>query len=138
MDLIGRKGLARNINGTDAMLVIPQLRQTRETYEPELWALFMREVRPGDYVADVGAHHGLYTIAIAKRVRDGGKVIAFEPQPENFEVLRAQVALNRISGSVTLEKLALSRAPGEVSFNDQSVQSSIATGPTGGDRKSVV
>jgi FkbM family methyltransferase len=53
--------------------------------------------RPGDTVVDVGAHIGLYTLIAAKRVGPGGKVIAIEPDPENFKILKKNILLNQLS-----------------------------------------
>jgi hypothetical protein len=42
----------------------------------------------GDTVVDIGAHIGLYSLIAAKRVGPSGKVIAIEPDPENFKILK--------------------------------------------------
>jgi FkbM family methyltransferase len=47
-------------------------------------------VQPGDRVADIGASHGVYTHAFARR---RALVEAFEPQPGCVEVLRAYAAV---------------------------------------------
>jgi FkbM family methyltransferase len=54
--------------------------------------LLARLVRPGMTVLDVGANIGLYTRWLAKLVGPGGRVIAMEPEPRNFERLAAAVA----------------------------------------------
>lgn len=46
-----------------------------------------RVVKPGMVAVDVGAHIGYYTRLLSKLVGENGKVIAFEPSPENFPVL---------------------------------------------------
>lgn len=43
-----------------------------------------RAIRPGDRVADIGANHGVYTYAFARR---GASVEAFEPQAECAGIL---------------------------------------------------
>jgi FkbM family methyltransferase len=45
--------------------------------------------QPGDCVWDVGAHVGTYTRQFLELVGQTGRVIAFEPIPENVELLRA-------------------------------------------------
>ena len=89
--LFGRNGLERNINGTDPILVIPRLRGLSEIYEPEVWREIMKEIRQTDFVADVGAFIGLYTIAIAKKLTGKGYVCAFEPDCKNHKLLIIQI-----------------------------------------------
>lgn len=76
----------------------------------------MAQARPGDIVADVGAHIGLYTIALANRVGPKGRVFAFEPDPENFAALKAHVALNGVSDNVELIQAAVGAHDGYVPF----------------------
>lgn len=49
-------------------------------------------VRPGMTVVDAGAHIGYYTRQFAEWVGPTGRVLAIEPHPENFAILRANVA----------------------------------------------
>src|SRR3954470_912629 len=75
----GRNGLERIINGSDRILVSPRARGVSETYEPDVWRALMADLRPGDTFVDVGSFIGLYTVAVALRLRGFGRVIAFEP-----------------------------------------------------------
>ena len=56
--------------------------------------LLSRLIRPGQRVIDVGANLGYYTVLAAICVGATGEVWAFEPEPENFRLLAANVALN--------------------------------------------
>ena len=49
-------------------------------------------VRPGTSVVDVGANLGFFTLKFAGWVRDGGRVIAIEPEPVNYGRLSRAVA----------------------------------------------
>jgi FkbM family methyltransferase len=62
---------------------------------------FFDAVLPGcEAMIDVGAHVGLTTLYAAGRV---GRVVAFEPSPVNFAVLRRNVALNpELSARISL------------------------------------
>lgn len=51
---------------------------------------------PGDVVLDVGAHIGLFAAYVGLRYPDVS-VHAFEPFPDNFELLRENVERNRVS-----------------------------------------
>jgi FkbM family methyltransferase len=56
----------------------------KEVWETEVYEQDTR-VQPGDVVVDAGAHIGGFTIKV---VNTAGKVIAFEPEPNNFQLLR--------------------------------------------------
>ena len=60
-------------------------------------------VGAGDVVIDCGAHIGKYTIFASKNVSDGGKVIAFEPHPDNYEILIKNLRLNKCRNVVALK-----------------------------------
>jgi FkbM family methyltransferase len=62
--------------------------------EPFETEIILNEVRPGDTVVDVGAHIGYYTLLLARAVGPAGRVLAFEPDPLNFALLRRNVELN--------------------------------------------
>jgi FkbM family methyltransferase len=49
-------------------------------------------VRPGDWVIDVGANVGHYTVRLSGLVGPAGRVMAFEPVPETFEILASLVS----------------------------------------------
>lgn len=80
-------------------------------YEPDTVALWRAIVAPGMVVADVGAHVGQYTILASPLVGSGGSVHAFEPDPETFRQLVANVRLNRCA-NVACTSAALAREPG--------------------------
>lgn len=65
----------------------------------------MADFRPkaGWCVVDLGAFIGLYTLRCAKLVGAEGRVVAVEPHPESFELLRLNVAENNL-GNVRLLK----------------------------------
>ncbi len=50
-----------------------------------------RTIRPGQRFVDVGAHIGYYSTIAAEIVGPGGAVHAFEPCPDNLELLRKNV-----------------------------------------------
>ena len=56
---------------------------------------------------DVGAHEGYMTLVMAKLVGATGRVLAYEPLPQNFKRLSQTMALNDLR-QVTLYQIALS------------------------------
>ena len=61
-------------------------------YEPGLVEALERMLQPGDICFDVGAHLGYMSLVMASTVGPGGKVVAFEPDPGLFEMLRRNAA----------------------------------------------
>jgi FkbM family methyltransferase len=80
-------------------------------YEPVETKLVQGILKEGDVFIDVGANIGWYTVIGSKLVGETGKVVAFEPDPTNFDMLRKNVEANRLKG-VVLEEKGLSSAPG--------------------------
>lgn len=113
---LGRDGLMRVMNGTDPMLLSPRGRGIGDIYEPALWQALVAEVRPGDVVADVGAWVGLYSLAMGRRVMPGGRVYAFEPDPQSFALLAEHVRLNELESSVCTVRAAVGACAGERGF----------------------
>jgi FkbM family methyltransferase len=71
----------------------------------------------GAVVVDVGAHIGAFSIAAAER---GARVLAFEPDPENFAMLMDNTADFRRNGRIQVEAKAVWRSdwdPGRLRFN---------------------
>ena len=72
-----------------------------------------RVLEPGDVALDGGANIGLYSMLFGRLVGEGGRVIAFEPDPVNAGRLRANLELNELR-FVEIEELALWHAPGDL------------------------
>ena len=60
-------------------------------------------LRPGDIAIDAGANIGLLTVPMAKAVSKTGRVIAFEPIPQNIEHLHTNLYLNNIQNVSTTQ-----------------------------------
>jgi FkbM family methyltransferase len=81
-------------------------------FEPTETRFVQRLVRAGMTVLDVGAHHGLYTLLLSKKVGRGGRVIAFEPSARECRRLERHLRLNRCA-NVHLEPCAAGSESGE-------------------------
>lgn len=65
-----------------------------QSYEPYTVQLFKHAVKPGAIVLDIGANVGYFSLIAARRAGSRGKVFAFEPAPENFELLKRNIEFN--------------------------------------------
>lgn len=77
-----------------------------------LWRL----CQPGETVADIGANIGYTASLMATRVGPSGALYVFEPHPQNFEYLRANIArwgAGEKLPKIVAEQLALSDRFGE-------------------------
>jgi FkbM family methyltransferase len=72
-------------------------------WEPNITAAFKRSIGSGDVCLDIGAHIGYYTLVAARIVGSQGHVFAFEPSPQNYERLRANVERNRLENVTAVE-----------------------------------
>ena len=54
------------------------------------------QLKEGDVVIDAGAYIGLFTMLASKKVGPTGKVYAFEPIVENYELLKKTIKLNNV------------------------------------------
>ncbi|WP_339750348.1 FkbM family methyltransferase [uncultured Marinobacter sp.] len=73
-------------------------------------------VKEGDRVIDIGANVGHYTLKLSSLVGKKGRVIAFEPVPETFEMLSSNVG-HAGKDNVTLINAAVSNDVTEAKFS---------------------
>ena len=65
---------------------------------------------PGSVFFDIGANLGFFSLAVANAVGPRGKVVAFEPEPENYARLREMAVRNNLQARiVTMETAVWSR-----------------------------
>ena len=69
---------------------------------------------PGDVVVDAGANVGVYALGLASD--PGCRVAAFEPAPETFRRLEANLAATDPEGRVTAHRIGLSDEDGTATF----------------------
>lgn len=74
--------------------------------------LMQRRVGPGMVALDIGANIGFYTLLLAQRIGPGGRVIAFEPEPENYGLLVRNISMNGYSNVECVQK-AVSNKTGQ-------------------------
>ncbi len=79
--------------------------------ERPLQDALVRELHEGATVFDIGANVGFVTLVAARLVGPSGRVVAFEPVPENVSAIKENLALNRV-GWVELHEAAVGREAG--------------------------
>jgi FkbM family methyltransferase len=92
-------------SGTDRW--ISQSIKTRGIWEPQETAFICETLKPGDTFVDVGANIGWFTILASKIVGESGKVIAYEPDYDNFAMMGRNVVYNGLA-NVEAHNVALS------------------------------
>ena len=95
--------------------------QTHSTY------LYVAELKKPPVVIDIGAHHGTYAILLGKLVqKKKGRIIAVEPNPSAFKILKENVRRNNLEDTVQCEQAAIMQHAGTLRMTDGEDQSRIA------------
>lgn len=107
-------------------------------FEPLETEIVRKEIKEGDVVLDIGAHIGYYTLIFARLVGEKGHIFAFEPDPNNFHILKRNVEINGYQ-NITLVQAAVSDINGSINLyqsNHNSANNIIGYIPSD-NRKSV-
>jgi FkbM family methyltransferase len=80
-------------------------------WEPMETEIILRALQPNDVFFDIGANIGYYSVIASTAVGPKGKVIAFEPDPANFELLIQNIHLNNLT-NVFAYRQAVCESPG--------------------------
>ena len=80
-----------------------------------LWYEISKEVN--GLVLDIGAFSGIYSL-VAASANKQSSIIAFEPHPNNFDLLSKNIQLNEFA-NITLDNRAISNKTGKVVFYNE-------------------
>ena len=100
--------------GSDMTVVLPEVISeaiyTYGMFDPTVTWMALKSVRAGDTVFDVGAHFGYFSLLFAHLAGPQGRVIAFEPTPSTFAILKQNALgndriepVNNAAGDVAAE-----------------------------------
>lgn len=107
------------LNGAGMRLDVSEKTQrlifATDIYESNIAKFVTRTLEEGNVFVDIGANVGYYTLLASKEVGVSGRVLACEPERENFKLLQENVQLNKYS-SVTCVPFALGPTDGEVTL----------------------
>jgi len=65
-------------------------------WEPSTTMFLMKELKTGNVFIDIGANIGYYTCLAATKIRNEGVVVAFEPEPIMYRILKLNINLNKL------------------------------------------
>jgi FkbM family methyltransferase len=80
-------------------------------WEPVETQVILNRLQAGDVFIDIGANIGYYSVLASIVVGDGGRVVAFEPEPSNYALLAANCKINALT-NIQLVNAAVSDSPG--------------------------
>lgn len=88
--------------------IAPQL-LSKGSWEPFETEIFKGLVKPGMTVVDIGANIGYYSLLASRLVGESGKVYAFEPFENTFEILKRNIAVNGLHNILPTRKAILDK-----------------------------
>lgn len=97
--------------------------------------LLKEQIAKDSIVVDAGANIGFYTLIFSNLVGENGKVIAFEPDSKNFEILKKRCSNRK---NILLVQAALSEKTGSLDFYlSDELNVDHRAYPTGENRKKI-
>jgi FkbM family methyltransferase len=85
-------------------------------YDIALTKYIIKQIKPGNFVVDIGANLGYFTILLAYMVGAEGKVIAFEADDENVTLIQENVSVNYLNDHVKIINKAVYSENTTISF----------------------
>ena len=82
-------------------------------WEAWITRLMIGYIKPGFVCVDVGANVGYFTLVMAELTGDGGRVIAYEPEPDTFDLLVRNVKANGFTDRVRCREVACGATKGQ-------------------------
>ena len=80
-----------------------------KSYEPHVTTVIRRTLKEGDVFLDIGANIGYFTMLASSLVKASGKVIAFEPNPQNLQLIYSSLLESHVE-NVAIYPYAVSDA----------------------------
>ncbi len=102
------------------------------SWEPVETDLVKRTVKRGEVAVDIGAHIGHYSIVLSRLVGPEGKVYAFEPCKENYDLLSRNMKANGCT-NVVIEQKAVSSKSDVIKMRGWAVESDLSPASEGAE-----
>jgi FkbM family methyltransferase len=74
-------------------------------------------LKEGVTFVDIGANIGIHTVHAARRVGQTGNVFAFEPRPQNFDLLQKSIHVNGLTNVCKCMNFAIAAAEGSATLH---------------------
>ena len=116
------KGMKRYISGFLVRMPTRYFRYFTSDYELNNINFLNNTLSVGMVAIDIGAHIGLLSIIMAKKVGNNGKVISCEPTPSTFKILKETIKINNVKDIVIPLQKAVSQEKGKMSFYVTNIQ----------------
>ena len=87
-------GVSFRIGSREDDIAVGHAIQKSGQHEPWVTSHFLAAIKPASTVVDIGANLGWYTMLAAAKTLHHGRVVAFEPLPDNVQLLLANARLN--------------------------------------------
>jgi FkbM family methyltransferase len=113
--LVGTTWGGRLLVPSDDLALMPDL-VAHGIYDVPFTRFVQQQIEPGDVVFDVGANIGVFTVLLAYRVGESGRVVAYEPNPRTLEVLRDNVSFNWLGDRVEIVPKAAGASNASAAF----------------------
>ena len=105
--VFGHTGLPWRVNG-EVFRIDPRVRRfIPHENETTLFAFLRDHIQTGDVVFDIGSFLGIYAMLAARAAGPGGRVLAFEPTPWSYAVLREHVRMNALHDRIETRNAAV-------------------------------
>lgn len=105
----GEMLLNRSGGGISWDLLVNGIREPKSTH------FLTNEIKPGMNILEAGANIGYYLIQEQRLIGEKGHIVAFEPDPNNTELLQKNIELNNIT-NLTFHPVALGNKHDQVDF----------------------
>jgi len=78
--------------------------QNFNQFEPQTTQIFLKYIKQGNTIIDIGANIGYYSILAAKKTGPKGRVMAIEPEPKNISQLKSNITLNKLTNITVIHQ----------------------------------
>ncbi len=97
-----------------------------KSYESHVTALISNLLQKGDVFLDLGANIGYFSLLASFLLGNSGKVIVFEPNPQNLQLIYASILKNKVS-NITVYPYAASDSESILRFTTVGSNGGVVT-----------
>src|SRR4051794_22665768 len=115
-DRLAPNGVQRTVKGGQGRWAAAWSRHYSSEYQRPTHSFLERHVTRGSLAVDAGAHIGLFTVVMARRVGGGGHVVSVEPSHDSAAILDEVIRLNGLRETVTVCRQPLADVSRETDF----------------------